>query len=159
TLQLTGGELYVGNPAALHDWGTLPSFYKGGNLYEVPLVSGPLADLSLEIVAPAEVSGGTLVDVEFRVQGDDTTTAVAAYVDVVTELQLISAPAGCVALRSSVTRCEIGESERSTTKILALEYETPPFELTTPRPILQAYVGSELADPATFDNADIHEIR
>lgn len=151
TLTMTAGEIYIGNPSALHDMGMLPSFSKGGNLYEIPQVAGPLADLSVSASAPDSAAGDSTAEVSFSVTGDSARDLTAAYLVVRTELEVLSAPAGCTGIRPEILQCELGALAAGAMRNLTFTVRMPEYP-----PMLgsgfDAYVGSESPDPDTADN-------
>ena len=149
--------VYVGAPAALHDMGTLPSFSKGGNLYELSLASAPPVDLVVTVAAPSEAQADTVVPITFTVAGDDSGDTQLAYLDFRAEMERVFVPVGCFTLRSAVIRCELGAIEAGSSKVLEFSVQTPMSPPLTSS-AFWAYAGSELPDPDTSDNLVFDDI-
>lgn len=153
----TGGELYVGAPSTSHDIGLLPSFGAGGNLYEIPLVPGPRADLAVTAVhGPTEIVGAGSIDLTFAVAGDAAVDVNAAFLTLVTgSLRPTSLPGGCFELRTTILRCELGTIQAADSVEITIAFNVPEFHPLYPSRI-EAYAGSESADPNTWDNRRTH---
>lgn len=163
TLARFDDRLYVGAPSALHHWGMssgdipLPSFSQGGKLYELPLIAPPLADLTLTTVFPATATELTEAELEITVAGDATQAVSAAFVYVRVYPEIVAMPDDCLEVDTLIFQCELGEIPAGGEATASFTVSVPAADSLRSRS-LHVYAGSELADPDSSDNGDVHHL-